>query len=65
MAKNDPTAETVTNSIFTNLASMSFVLFMITIWPQIGQEVVNVHWAWFIGFSALFLFLAFIKKIRK
>lgn len=36
------------------LASMAFILFLITVWPWAMQLVHQVHWGWFLGASIIF-----------
>ena len=48
------------------LASMAFILFVITIWPAAMDFVHSVHWGWFLAacvvFSALPAYKMYMKK---
>jgi hypothetical protein len=45
---------------FGKLASMAFILFVITVWPAAMQLVHSVHWGWFLGAAVLFYILHWI-----
>ena len=36
------------------LASMAFILFLITVWPALMNLVQRIHWGWFLGATVLF-----------
>ncbi len=36
------------------LASMAFILFLITVWPAAMNLVQRIHWGWFLGAMVLF-----------
>ena len=36
------------------LASMAFILFLITVWPAAMNLVHRIHWGWFLGATILF-----------
>lgn len=31
------------------LSSMAFILFLVTVWPKVGDWLVGVHWGWYLG----------------
>lgn len=31
------------------LSAMAFILFIITVWPTVGNWLVGVHWGWYLG----------------
>ena len=39
---------------FIKLASIAFILFLITVWPAAMDFVQRVHWGWFLGAMILF-----------
>ena len=50
---------------FAKLASMAFILFLITVWPAAMQLVHRIHWGWFLGATVLFMVLhwSMCKKV--
>jgi len=43
------------------LASMAFILFLITIWPVAMDFVHSVHWGWFLGATILLGLRPFVR----
>ena len=39
------------------LASMAFILFLITVWPAAMALVHSIHWGWFLAAAILFSLL--------
>ena len=31
------------------LSSMAFILFLVTVWPKVGNWLTGVHWGWYLG----------------
>lgn len=37
------------------LGSISFILFLITVWPAAMDLVHSIHWGWFLGATLVFV----------
>ena len=46
------------------LASMAFILFLITVWPAAMELVHSIHWGWFLGATIVFMFRPFMKYMK-
>ncbi len=31
------------------LSSMAFILFLVTVWPKVGNALLSLHWGWYLG----------------
>ena len=47
------------------LAIMSFVLFLVSLWPAFANWVTNTHWVWFLVAWVIFMILPVIKVWKK
>lgn len=46
------------------LASMAFILFLVTVWPAVGNWLTGVHWGWYLGIFVLFSAIAMAKMCK-
>jgi hypothetical protein len=47
------------------LASMAFILFLMTVWDDLGDTLMSVHWGWYLGIVLLLMIFAMVKYCRK
>lgn len=47
------------------LASMAFILFLVTVWSAVGNALLSVHWGWYLGATIIFAGLAMSKNCCK
>lgn len=43
---------------FSKLSAMAFILFLLTIFPDAANKILDVHWGWFLGATILFWIIA-------
>jgi len=43
------------------LASMAFILFLITVWPWLNRVLLSVHWGIYLGIALLLTACAMVK----
>ena len=53
-----------TDVYLIKLSSMSFILFLITVWPAAMTWVQSVHWGWFLGAMIVFMLRPFKKYLK-
>ena len=53
------------NLAMVKLASMAFILFLVTVWPAVGNGLLRVHWGWYLGATIIFAVLAMSKSCCK
>lgn len=46
------------------LTSMAFILFLITLLPDLMNLVNSIHWGWFLGATIVFILRPFMKYIK-
>jgi hypothetical protein len=51
--------------LLMKLSIISFVFFVLNIWPGLMTWVANMHWGWFLGASVLFCLIAMKHMMMK
>ncbi len=46
------------------ISSISFVLFLLKIWPGFMNLVNRIHWGWFLGATVIFAWRPFKKYLK-
>lgn len=46
---------------FIKFGSVSFILFLITVWPAAMELVHSIHWGWFLGAAIAFSARPYMK----
>jgi hypothetical protein len=39
------------NMVFGKLSAMAFILFLVIVWPVIGNALLSLHWGWYLGIT--------------
>ena len=47
------------------LSTISFILFLITVWPDFKEVVLKIHWSWFLGAMILFSIRPLTRMFKK
>lgn len=49
-------------NVFAKLSSMAFILFLVLVWPTVGEALLSVHWGWYLGIFVVLGAAAMINK---
>lgn len=50
------------HSFSGKLSAMAFILFLVLVWPTVGNALLSVHWGWYLGITVVLGTLAMAKS---